>query len=116
MLAQLRKYDWIGFCLLTASMMSILIGISWGGTVYKWSHPNTLLPLQFGVLGLFIYMAWSWYSPFDSIISLDGLMDRTILSTYIGHMIQGAIISCVVYFMVRPLFHFHHQELQAWRY
>jgi len=29
MLVQLRNYDWIGFGLLTGSMMSILVGISW---------------------------------------------------------------------------------------
>jgi MFS family permease len=29
MLAQLRNYDWIGFGLLSGSMMSILVGISW---------------------------------------------------------------------------------------
>ena len=74
--------------------------------MYKWSHPNTLLPLQFGVLGLGIYLVWSWYAPFDSIVSLDGLMDRTILSTYVGHMVQGAIIACVVYFMVSPALFF----------
>ncbi|KAF2256814.1 MFS general substrate transporter, partial [Trematosphaeria pertusa] len=96
---KLRAIDWVGFLLLSGSLVSMLLGISWGGTLHTWSNPNTLLPLQFGLIGIVVFCVWSWFSPFPSIISLDGFMDRTSLATYFGTMIQGTIICAFLYFM-----------------
>ncbi|KAF2639122.1 MFS general substrate transporter [Massarina eburnea CBS 473.64] len=96
---KLAKFDWFGFVLLGGSLVGILLGISWGGSLYTWGHTNTLLPLQFGIIGLVVYCIWSWFSPFQSIISMDGFMDRTSLGTFFGTAVQGAVIGAFLYFM-----------------
>lgn len=68
--------------------------------MYSWSNPRTLLPLQFGFIGVVVFGVWSWFSPFPSLISLDGFMDRTAMATYFGTMIQSCIICGFLYFLV----------------
>ncbi|KAJ4297665.1 hypothetical protein N0V90_005559 [Kalmusia sp. IMI 367209] len=101
-LYELKQIDWVGFILMTGSLVSMLLGISWGGTSFAWSSPRTLIPIQFGLIGIVLYCVWSWFAPFQSMISIDGFMDRTSLAMYFGTMVQGCIIGAYVFFM--PLF------------
>jgi hypothetical protein len=39
-LAELKKVDWIGVCLLIAGLTLFLVGISWGGPAQPWSSPT----------------------------------------------------------------------------
>ncbi|KAF1977760.1 MFS general substrate transporter, partial [Bimuria novae-zelandiae CBS 107.79] len=99
---EIKQIDWAGFVLMTGSLISILLGISWGGTSYAWSSPRTLIPIQFGLIGIILFCVWSWFAPFQSMISIDGFMDLTSLGMYFGTMIQGCIIGAFVFFM--PLY------------
>ncbi|PVI05882.1 MFS general substrate transporter, partial [Periconia macrospinosa] len=96
---KLRKFDWFGFILLAASMTALFLGISWAGSLYSWSHTSTLLPLQFGIVGLAVYGIWVWFSPFTPVISMDGFMDRTIIGAFAGTMLQGIVLGGLLYFM-----------------
>lgn len=53
----LARVDWAGNALFAASVTSILLALSWGGTKYAWSSWHTLVPLILGVLGLFGFLA-----------------------------------------------------------
>ncbi|KAF1948410.1 MFS general substrate transporter [Byssothecium circinans] len=96
---KLAKFDWFGFLLLSSSLVVVLLGVSWGGSLYGWGHTNTLLPLQFGLIGLVVFCVWSWFSPFQSMVSMDGFLNRTSLGTYFGTAIQGVVIGAFLYFM-----------------
>lgn len=115
MLSKLLQFDWLGFVLLSGSLISVLLGLtsvsrsmSWitfvdnkkGGTLYAWSNFNTVLPLQFGIIGLLAFCLWSWYSPFPSLVRLDGFLDRTSFAVNVGATVQGMIIGALLYFMV----------------
>ncbi|KAL1606712.1 hypothetical protein SLS60_004119 [Paraconiothyrium brasiliense] len=101
-LYELKQIDWVGFILMTGSLVAMLLGISWGGTTYAWSSPRTLIPIQFGFIGIVLYCVWSWFAPFQSMISIDGFIDPTSLGMYFGTTVQGAIIGAYVFFM--PLY------------
>ncbi|KAE9565969.1 hypothetical protein CGMCC3_g17851 [Colletotrichum fructicola] len=44
--------DWLGGFLFTASWVSLLIGMSWGGVQFAWGSAQTVAPITLGVVGL----------------------------------------------------------------
>jgi MFS family permease len=57
-MARLKRIDWIGNGVFVLSMVSILISLSWSGSVYPWSSFRVILPLIMGFLGFGIF---AWY-------------------------------------------------------
>ncbi|KAL4993119.1 MFS general substrate transporter [Aspergillus recurvatus] len=53
----LRRVDFLGNALLIASVLAILLALTWGGTVHSWSSWRTLVPLILGLLGLIAFLA-----------------------------------------------------------
>lgn len=51
-LARIRQIDWVGNVLLSGSVVSILIALSWADTRYPWSSWHILVPLILGFAGL----------------------------------------------------------------
>ncbi|KAF2866203.1 major facilitator superfamily domain-containing protein [Massariosphaeria phaeospora] len=98
-LVKLRNIDWFGSVLFTGSLMSVFLGLTWGGTLHAWSSVQTLLPLQFGLIGLVLFCLWSRFSSTPSIISLEGFSDPSTLVAYFGAMIQGVIVFAALYFL-----------------
>ncbi|CAI0655514.1 unnamed protein product, partial [Colletotrichum noveboracense] len=45
----LAQMDWLGGFLFTASWVSLLIGISWGGVQFAWGSAQTVAPITLGV-------------------------------------------------------------------
>jgi hypothetical protein len=41
-------------------MVSILLGLTWGGAVYAWSSPQVIVTMVLGFLGLGLFTAWEW--------------------------------------------------------
>ncbi|KAM0557744.1 hypothetical protein ACHAO7_002061 [Fusarium culmorum] len=52
---KIKEFDWIGTIIFVASLTSFLIPLSWGGIMYDWSNPRTVVPLVFGILGLIAF-------------------------------------------------------------
>lgn len=52
----LWRVDWAGNALFAASVTSILLALSWGGTEYAWSSPRTLVPLILGMVGFVAFL------------------------------------------------------------
>ncbi|PSN61233.1 MFS general substrate transporter, partial [Corynespora cassiicola Philippines] len=110
-LPKLRSIDWLGLVLFTGSLVSFLLGLTWGGTFHTWSDFKTLLPLQLGLVGLVGFCLWSWFSPFASIVMLDDFWDVTSLVSLFGTMIQGMVVFSLLYFL--PLYFNIAKSLQA---
>ncbi|KAF2272797.1 MFS general substrate transporter [Westerdykella ornata] len=102
LLPKLRNVDWFGFVLLSGSLIVALLGLTWAGPLHPWASVRTILPIQFGVFGILIFLVWSWYSPCKSLVCLEGSWEPTKLATYFGAMIQGIIVSAALYFL--PLY------------
>jgi hypothetical protein len=49
---RLKRIDYIGTLILVGSVTSVLIGLSYGGTVYPWSDARIIVSLIVGILGL----------------------------------------------------------------
>ncbi|KXJ85211.1 major facilitator superfamily domain-containing protein [Microdochium bolleyi] len=60
---RLKRIDYIGTLILVGAVTSLLIGLSYGGTLYAWSDARIIVPLVVGILGLFLFHAYetaSW--------------------------------------------------------
>ncbi|KAH7024902.1 major facilitator superfamily domain-containing protein [Microdochium trichocladiopsis] len=60
---RLKRIDYIGTLILVGAVTSVLIGLSYGGTLYAWSDARIIVPLVLGILGLFVFHAYetaSW--------------------------------------------------------
>ncbi|KAF2005050.1 MFS general substrate transporter [Amniculicola lignicola CBS 123094] len=101
-LPQLKKVDWIGYFLFAGSLTSILLGLTWGGTLHPWNNVHTTLPIQLGLVGLLAFFVWSWFMPFDPIIRLGPFVNRTCLPAYFGVMVKGMV--CFSFLYLLPLY------------
>jgi EmrB/QacA subfamily drug resistance transporter len=54
---QLRRIDYLGNAILTATVVSVLLALSWAGVDYPWSSWRVLVPLILGLAGLFLFYA-----------------------------------------------------------
>ena len=57
---KLRRFDWVGSVVFTASMTAFLYGISTGGVSSPWSSYKVLLPLLLGPVGLVLFGIYEW--------------------------------------------------------
>jgi len=60
---RLKRIDYIGTLILVGAVTSVLIGLSYGGTLYAWSDARIIVPIVLGILGLFAFHAYeaaSW--------------------------------------------------------
>ncbi|CAI0655643.1 unnamed protein product, partial [Colletotrichum noveboracense] len=91
--------DWLGGFLFTASWVSLLVGISWGGVQFAWGSAQTVAPITLGVVGLaatIIYEARYASHPF---------LKKTIFTSvnsvlvYILGFLQGLILYGQLYYV-----------------
>ncbi|ETS82779.1 hypothetical protein PFICI_04655 [Pestalotiopsis fici W106-1] len=52
----LKRVDFGGNVLLIASVVSVLLALTWGGVEFPWSSWRTILPLVLGVLGIAAFL------------------------------------------------------------
>ncbi|KIH91218.1 siderophore iron transporter [Sporothrix brasiliensis 5110] len=58
---KLAKLDWIGYALLSSSLVLFCIGLSWSQNPYPWSDPHTSATFAVGLallVGLIVYEIW----------------------------------------------------------
>jgi MFS family permease len=55
---EMKKIDYIGSVMLTASIVMILVALSTGGAARPWSHPAVVVPILLGAMGLAMFACW----------------------------------------------------------
>lgn len=111
-MTQLKKIDWVGCILLSASLTLILMSISWvctlspvaklslhllqGGIMYSWGSWRTILPLVLGIVILFGWVVYSYSGiKSDPMIPLVVLNDRTAAISYFGNLVHGLAVRTI---------------------
>jgi MFS family permease len=102
-LGKLRRFDWIGSFLFTASATSFLIPMSWGGVQYDWTSFRTLVPLLLGAAGLVAFGFYELYFATTPIINKGVFNNWTMTVTYITTVLHGMILWCLLYYA--PLYY-----------
>ncbi|KAH6634364.1 general substrate transporter [Chaetomium sp. MPI-SDFR-AT-0129] len=57
---KLARIDLLGTTLFLAATVSILLGLTWGGTLHPWSSAPVLTPLLLGFAGLALFTTYEW--------------------------------------------------------
>ncbi|RAK79664.1 MFS general substrate transporter, partial [Aspergillus fijiensis CBS 313.89] len=92
-----RPVDWVGCVLFTSSLVSLMLGITWGGTLYEWSSVNVLLPLCLGVAGLVCTVGWELWGSATPFLPAEMLRNGSSLALYLGTILQGTSLYCCFY-------------------
>lgn len=56
----LARVDVSGNAIFIAAIVSVLLALTWGGTVYSWSTFHIVVPLILGFVGIFLFTAFEW--------------------------------------------------------
>ena len=73
----LSSVDYFGILLFTGSCTSLIVALTWGGTVYQWSSGTILATLIAGCVGLVFFGLFEW-----KIKKTDGIMDHRLFETW----------------------------------
>ncbi|KAK9234373.1 major facilitator superfamily-domain-containing protein [Lipomyces kononenkoae] len=101
--AKLKRVDFIGNTLLVGSIISILLPLTWAGTVRPWSSWRTIFPLILGFAGLIAFLFYEnsgWVA--EQTMPLRLFSNRTSALAFIMTFFHGTVLFWVAYFM--PLY------------
>nr|GAT49272.1 iron permease [Mycena chlorophos] len=96
---KLQRLDLIGNALIVSSTTSIVIALTWGGTVFAWSSVKVLLPLIIGFVGIGAFIVYEAFVPRFQIIPFSLMATRTALSGYIQSFICAVVLSVMSYWL-----------------
>ncbi|KAF2083828.1 MFS general substrate transporter, partial [Saccharata proteae CBS 121410] len=99
---KMKQIDWVGSFLFVASTTSLLIPITWGGTLYPWISPHTLVPLLLSLLGFLLFTLWSRYLSPRPILPSTLFLTPTSLANYVSIITHGLFLWSVLFYM--PLY------------
>ena len=63
MTQRLARIDFTGNGIFILAIVSVLIALTWAGTVYAWSSFRIIVPIILGFLGLGLFTAFEWSGP-----------------------------------------------------
>ncbi|KAL2202985.1 methylenomycin A resistance protein [Sarocladium strictum] len=97
---KLSTIDWAGNVIFIAAITSILIALSWAGSLYSWSSYHVLVPLFVGIagLGIFIVFEGSRFAP-NPIVPPHLFGNRTSMSVMIMTFFLGIVTLWQLYFI-----------------
>ena len=99
-LDRLKRVDWAGNAVLTASVTSILLALAWAGTKHSWSSWKTVLPLILGLLGTLGFGAIQYSGYLEEPTMPPKLFsNRTSISIFFMAFVHGILLLYVTYFL-----------------
>ncbi|OIW26169.1 MFS general substrate transporter [Coniochaeta ligniaria NRRL 30616] len=96
---KLRRFDWVGSFVFTASMTAFLYGVSTGGVANPWGSYKVLLPLLLGPVGLVLFGVYEWKYAEEPIIVRGLFRNWDMIASYIITVFHGLILWSLVYFL-----------------
>ncbi|KAI3400056.1 hypothetical protein diail_4594 [Diaporthe ilicicola] len=96
----LKRVDLGGNALLVASVVAVLIALTWGGTQYAWSSFRTLVPLILGLVGIgaFIWLESTTIIP-EPTMPLRLFSNRTSLGAFGIASLHAMLTNFLTYFL-----------------
>ncbi|KAJ2159459.1 hypothetical protein GGF46_003003 [Coemansia sp. RSA 552] len=88
---KIRRIDFGGSALCMASVVLILLALSWGGRDYEWTSATVLCCLVFGVILGVLFILYEYRIPAEPVLPLQLLKSRNVALALIGHLFFGAV-------------------------
>ena len=103
--AKISEVDFIAAALSAASLVPLLVGLSFAGSRYEWTDWRTLVPVCFGSACLLVCAMWelrlgqswlplrSYRDTAEPLLGLESFKDPQAVNTLIGAVVLGALVS-----------------------
>lgn len=97
---RLKRVDYLGNTILILAVISVLLALTWGGTVHAWSSWRTIVPLVLGLAGLAGFLVYE-ASPAvkEATMPISLFTNRTSATTYLLSFLHGIILYWACYFL-----------------
>ncbi|UZJ55749.1 hypothetical protein CBS101457_005069 [Exobasidium rhododendri] len=96
----LARIDFLGCLYFVGSVISLGIGLAWGGTRHPWGNANVITPLVLGILRLGLFIAWESSSYCNEpMVSPEVFMNRTSAAAFALVFIHGVVMFGVIYYL-----------------
>ncbi|KAK2877266.1 hypothetical protein FQN49_001290 [Arthroderma sp. PD_2] len=96
---QISRVDFVGNAILVTAVISILLSLTWAGTLYPWSSWRIILPLVLGFIGLLGFYVHQTYFCIEPSIPLRLFPTPTSLFSLILAFVGSILIYWVGYFL-----------------
>ncbi|KAI0856744.1 MFS general substrate transporter [Xylaria cubensis] len=113
-LEKIKRIDFIGNFLLSASVASVLYALTYGGTKFSWTNAGILASLIIGLIGHILFLIFE-ASPLcrDPVMPISLFKNRTSAAAYVATFLQSLVSFWALYFL--PLYFQSTQLVSATR-
>ncbi|KAI4160866.1 MAG: hypothetical protein LQ342_005391 [Letrouitia transgressa] len=99
-MTKLRRIDYVGNSVFVASVVSVLIALSWAGTVYPWSTFRIIVPLILGCVGFVIFLIYEKSSfCVEPTMPVHLFSNRTSLTAFLLTFLHSVVTIWALYFL-----------------
>ncbi|WQF79268.1 Putative major facilitator superfamily, MFS transporter superfamily [Colletotrichum destructivum] len=96
---KLKRVDWLGGFLFIGSMVTFLVGISWGGNDFPWRSSQTLVPVFIGAAGLAVTLLYEHRFARFPFLKKILFTDMSAITVYVLGLLQGFILYGQLYYI-----------------
>ncbi|OBT88111.1 hypothetical protein VE02_03545 [Pseudogymnoascus sp. 03VT05] len=97
--ARLAKLDGIGTSIFVASMVCLITGLQWGGTVYPWRTPKIIALLILFGLTLTAWVSYQYYKNDNATVPRQLISQRSIACGSLTSFLMGGAMFSVVFYI-----------------
>lgn len=97
---RLRRVDWTGMFILTASLISLLYGVTSGGVLQPWNSAAVVSTIVIGALGTAGFLLYEEYFAKEPMVPLRIFSNRTSGAAYISSFILGFVLWAMQYYLI----------------
>jgi Major Facilitator Superfamily len=95
---KLQQLDWIGMLLFASGLSSLILPVSWGGSIYPWRSWRTILPIVLGSLALLIFVLHE-SKVSDPMLPYRPFAARTALLSLLLAFLHGFAVYSVLFYL-----------------
>jgi len=97
---RLRQVDWTGMLILTASLISLLYGVTSDGVLQPWDSAVVIFTIVIGTCGITCFLLYEAYFAKEPMIPLRIFSSRTAGAAYISSFILGFVLWAMQYYLI----------------
>lgn len=97
---RLRRVDWVGMAMLSASLISLLYGVTSGGVLQPWRSASVISTTILGGLGVLVFLLYEQYVTSEPMIPLRIFSNRTAGAAYFSSFILGFVLWAMQYYLI----------------
>jgi hypothetical protein len=96
---RLARLDIARNAIFIATIIAVLIALTWGGTIYDWQTYHIVVPIVLGFVGIAAFVAFEWIVSKEPSFPRSIVSNRTSIAALIATLMHAICIYWAFYFM-----------------